>query len=506
MYRTYHLRPGVPTFYTKLKARYGPADRKPGAAGGVSGLAVHRTPLLSERLTRGPRANQKRIVIVGAGFAGLAAAFELYQAGYDVFVVEARKRLGGRVFSLNDVVSGKNVEGGGELIGSNHPTWHSYRDRFRLHFLDVHDGTNAPMVLKGHVLTRKEAKRVSDEFDRATDIINQDAQKVCDPFQPWLPSSMKTFDSVTLASQIKKMDVSELCKRALAAQLSNDNGVSTARQSYLGVLAMVAGGGGRHYWSESEVFRCDGGNQQLAVELARDLDDKHLKMNSPVAALQIKESGVSVMLRSGEHIDADDVVLAVPPSVWHRIKVDFEPPIASALKKHPQMGVNVKFLITLCNEFWRGTGVSPDMSSDHLVGDTWCATQGQPGPGEALTVFSGSDGAVEARSWPPLRRPEKYMRVLKQAYKRMEASYVEGRFMNWPDEEWTQASYSFPAPGEVMKWGPVLHDGLLGRLHFAGEHTCYGFVGYMEGALYSGVSLAKRIARRDRVHSDPQLF
>ena len=68
--------------------------------------------------------------------------------------------------------------------------------------------------------------------------------------------------------------------------------------------------------------------------------------------------------------------------------------------------------------------------------------------------------------------------------------------MDWPGDPWTGASYSFPAPGQVTTVGPVLHAG-LGRLHFAGEHACYQFVGYMEGALHSGAALAKRLAVRD---------
>jgi monoamine oxidase len=60
------------------------------------------------------------------------------------------------------------------------------------------------------------------------------------------------------------------------------------------------------------------------------------------------------------------------------------------------------------------------------------------------------------------------------------------------------ASYAFPAPGQVTSLGPLLHAG-QGRLHFAGEHTNYAFIGYMEGALGSGIALAKRIAERDGV-------
>ena len=72
---------------------------------------------------RGVRPNGRKVLVMGAGFAGLACAYELLSAGYRVSVVEARRRVGGRVLSFHDFIPGRNVEGGGELIGSNHPTW-----------------------------------------------------------------------------------------------------------------------------------------------------------------------------------------------------------------------------------------------------------------------------------------------------------------------------------------------------------------------------------------------
>ena len=69
-----------------------------------------------------------RVVVIGAGFSGLAAAYELSRAGYDVTVVEARNRVGGRVISFSDLVPGKNVEGGGELIGIEPSAWVGYAE------------------------------------------------------------------------------------------------------------------------------------------------------------------------------------------------------------------------------------------------------------------------------------------------------------------------------------------------------------------------------------------
>ena len=72
--------------------------------------------------------------------------------------------------------------------------------------------------------------------------------------------------------------------------------------------------------------------------------------------------------------------------------------------------------------------------------------------------------------------------------------YASGQFLNWPSDPWTRGSYSFPAVGELTRTGALLRRG-LGRISFAGEHVCPKFVGYMEGALQSGIHAARQIAR-----------
>ena len=157
----------MPDLFRRLHRRYGTPDGITRRDMIQRSLAAAAGVLLSERFaTLGAQAKPGRVVIVGAGFSGLTAAYELSRAGYAVTVVEARNRVGGRVLSFSDLVPGKNVEGGGELIGSNHPTWVAYAKQFKLQFLDVSDEDGeAPIVLGGKRLSEKVEEELWEQLD-----------------------------------------------------------------------------------------------------------------------------------------------------------------------------------------------------------------------------------------------------------------------------------------------------------------------------------------------------
>ena len=91
-----------------------------------------------------------------------------------------------------------------------------------------------------------------------------------DADEPWTAANAEALDKRTLGVVDQTgSSASPLCKSALHAMMTADNGVVTEWQSYLGNLAMVKGGGLEKYWTESEVYRCKGGNQQLATEARR---------------------------------------------------------------------------------------------------------------------------------------------------------------------------------------------------------------------------------------------
>jgi monoamine oxidase len=218
----------------------------------------------------------------------------------------------------------------------------------------------------------------------------------------------------------------------------------------------------------------------------------------PVRAVVVTDRGVRVTLGDGKVLEAEHVLMTAPPSVWNKIAID--PVLPPALA--PQMGTNVKYLVALKSAIWRRRELAPELLSDGPVSMTWHATDGQAGPGEALTAFSGGPAADRCREWTAAQRDKNYLAELGKVYTGISASVVRTRFMDWPSDPWTKASYSFPAPGQVTTQGPILRQG-LGRLHFAGEYTSYAFMGYMEGALNSGAAAASRIAARDGVVKAP---
>jgi monoamine oxidase len=487
----------MPNLYTQLHRRYGKPDGITRRDMLQRSLTAAAALLISDRFTAVPGAAAGRAIVIGAGFSGLAAAYELSRAGYDVTVAEARNRVGGRVISFSDLVAGKNVEGGGELIGSNHPAWVGYAKQFGLKFLDVsEEDLEAPIVLGGKRLTSDQSEALWEEMEKAFNTIVTDAAKV-DADQPWTAPDAQALDKRSLAAWIDALGASPLCKGGLHALMAADNGMVTQWQSYLGNLAMVKGGGLEKYWTESEVYRCQGGNQQLARKFVAAIGPAKVLTRTIVRSVAVTDGGVRVTLASGKVLEGDHVVLTAPPNVWNRIAFDPALPLGLA----PQMGSNVKFLMAASGPFWRRLELGPELLTDGPASETWHSTDGQRGAGEGFTVFSGGPAADTCREWTATQRNENYLAELQKVYKNVRGSFVKARFMDWPSDPWVKASYTFPAPGQVTTQGPTFRQG-LGRLHFAGEYCAYAFMGYMEGALNSGAAAARRIATRDGVLKD----
>lgn len=451
----------------------------------------------------------KRVIVIGAGFAGLACARSLVAMGADVRVLEARDRVGGRILSFNstpgcggEFVPGRNVEGGGELIGSNHLAWQQLATELGLEMLPVSEDADlaTPALWKGKPVDLARAKDLWDQLEAAHATLNAHAEPI-DADQPWLSPDAHALDARSMEPWLAGLGLDELAADCVRMEFEANNGVTLARQSFLANLSMIKGGGIDKFWTDSEVFRCNGGNQLLAVRIAATLGDR-VTLSSPVSLVERTQGGGGFRVTTaGKTVhEADEVVVTVPPSVWKRIR--FEPGLPADL--WCQMGTNVKHLSRVNKRFWKD-GPEPRSQYAMAMGDstrvcmTWEGTDAQEPTGEAcLTAFSGAAAAQRALADTAADRERNYATELYALFPGYAGSKRDTRFMDWPNEQWTGASYSCPAPGQLMRSGPLLRRGGEAwnspGLRFAGEHCDPAFIGYMEGALRSGLRVASEIA------------
>jgi monoamine oxidase len=517
----------MPTLYTSLRAQHRhkipvtkhplppselPVSAEQTALEETDSILGHEHKLMIRSITDLPQRTEaglarKHVVIVGGGLAGLCAAYELMGLQYDVTVYEAQANVGGRVQSFSDFASGKIAEGGGELIGTNHPLWNLYAHKFHLQLVPTKDYGHSQIRFNNTTLSFRETEQLTNELEAELHALSDLAESIVDPFEPWVNPNARHLDSLAIGEWIQHSHCSPICKQALTQMMEADNGIPAAEQSLLGLLAMVKGGGLDRYWTDTELCRCEQGNQKLAESFRKRLDAgqqrvftnvevKEFSSDSDTISLRVVNSGGTTLPKT----KIDDVILAIPPSIYSRIKFSDEV-LTRRLAKAPALGSNVKYLMQLDQRFWKDFGSSPNASEDQPVNLTWETTEdNDDGDGTLVFVaFSGAQAADTCVGWDAKDKKINYIASMLPLYPGLDAHLKNDRFMDWPQNEWTRGSYYFPRRGEVMEWGPFWKTGYGGWLHFAGEHTSYAFVGYMEGALSSGFRLARRLAVRDNL-------
>ncbi len=500
----------VQTLYTVLRAQHRHAPSITGYTGkrapthGYPGhtsldaqrkaLLKHFTPLQRASFRNSPN---RSVIIVGAGLAGLCAAYELKKLGYNVSVYEARHRVGGRAYSFR-FARNKIVEGGGELIGRNHPLWCGYAQNFKLKFSDVFDYGNSPVRFNGHTLTFEESKALADAMDPHIARLNHLADSIVDPYEPWTNANAAWLDNTSLADWLGSLkcptEWSKKGRAALEQQLVADNGRSAGEQSLLGVLAMIKGHGVDRYWTDTEVYRCIGGNAQLAQRFRDELGEDVVHTGIKVTAVSKKKGIVSVELAHTSEQDddedfeadpnsrtpktdkrkklkpvkADEAILAIPPSVWHLIHFK-DQDLRAKLKQAPRLGVNTKNLFAFKSRFWQNYSSSPTLADSngprdmtwetsedihkvksqqeagfHLRRLLWCQSfAGARGPCLGAVPQGGASGATQERV-SRNRHTDYELKIYRLAPQTLHSGFL-----------------LFPCPQGSQRLGPFLEDWLF---------------------------------------------
>ena len=411
-------------------------------------MAVPTTDVNPSAAPPGPA----RVCVIGAGFAGLAAAAALADGGLEPLVLEARERVGGRVHSRR-LANGAVVELGAEFVEHDHQTLVATARRLGL-----------AMAPTGMAYGDREP-RGGLGTDRAAVLAEAARLKGLLAERPGLAGPGRS-----VAAVLAELPLDPGARQAIAARLQ----VSTGQPAEELAAAVLDHAGSS--FSTRESLRVGGGNQRIALRLAERLPGA-VHLGVPVRAVSWSAAGVRVAVEGAE-LEAEACLLAVPASVIGRI--GFDPPLpawkAEALER-VVYGHAAKLFVPLRRV--------PEPSAVLSVPDrywTWTARGPDGAVQPVVSAYAGSAPALDALG--VAAGPATWRRRLAEL--RPDLALDRGAVLStWDDDPWIEAAYSTRTPA-FRPGDPDLLARPVGPLHFAGEHTAGPFTGLMEGALRSG--------------------
>jgi monoamine oxidase len=402
-----------------------------------------------------------RIGVVGAGFAGLMAATRLREAAHDVVVLEARDRVGGRVWSQQLVPDDPRttIERGAEFVLSGYDTMRSVAADLGLTFADM-GMSYYVREPRGGLPTTAEA------VAECAAVVASAAERV-----PWGTPLDKLLAEVAA-------DTDPGALAAFTSRITVTNASSEDRLSAAAVADVTVS------FERRPSYRVAGGNQSVAIGLASRLGDA-VHLRTPVHAITWGNDEVRLRTDDAEVV-VEAAVLAVPLAVAREMA--FDPPLpAWKLQAWERSGIGhaAKLHVPLLAAAPAGAVQSvPDRNW------TWTATDETGEVQPVLHGFSGSGkalAALEVEAGP--RTWAEHVAAL-----RPELSLDVGRALvsTWSDEPYSREAYS-ALTTDVMQGDDELMVTPVGALHFAGEHTAGDLAGLMEGALRSGERAAAEL-------------
>lgn len=438
------------------------------------------------------------VVVVGAGYAGLAAARLLQQGGIDVVVLEARERVGGRV--LTEQVRGRPVDLGGQWLGPGQTRVASLAREYGVGTYPTHADGDA-LLVDGERRRRftgplpPTAPHVAAAVAVTVLRLERMAAGV-DVERPWTSRAAARRDATTVAGWLRGNVPVPEARRLMSVALAEVMATDVDTLSLLGFLFSVKAAGGLE-----PLLAVEGGAQQdlfadgadaIPRAIAADLGSAVL-LSTPVTAIRQTATGVEAG-GPGATVTARRAIVALPPPLAGRIA--YEPPLPAArdhLTQRMPMGSIMKAIAIYDRPFWRDQGLAGEVLC--LDGPVPAAFDVSPpgGPGYLCALIPGRAahrlGAMDGKE-----RRRVVLDALARFYGPRAARPLEWRDKVWADDPYSRGGYGayFP-PGVVTSVGEALRAP-VGRIHWAGTETATTWAGYIEGAIRSGERAAREVA------------
>lgn len=462
------------------------------SAVGAGALATTRIPFRYRNQDMLPR-----IAVVGAGVAGLNTAYQLQKLGIPAAVYEASTRIGGRMFTAQNVMGdGLYTELGGEFINTDHADMLALIDELGLDVIDTYlpelEGlSQVDYFYEGRQVSYGELIEAYSPFaDRiGTDVFNLDEN---------YDEVYADYDALSITEYLDELGMTGLIRTVIESAFTYENGSPASSQSLLNFLYLhpvVDGDFFEVIGGSDERYKVLGGNQQIPLGLAGALDTD-VELGYRLEAIRQTASGYRLAFETDGgalEIDADVVVLAIPLTVLRQVEMNVDVPdeVLSAVRTLGY-GTSSKVMAGLNRRPWLGYNSIGYSITDLPFAGSWDNALGQSDGAAGVTFFAGGMEALAFGDGTPQEAAERLLPHLERLYPGALAAY-NGRSarMHWATHPYTLAGYSSPQPGQgdYTYLLSAVYDGLL----FAGEHTSPDHWGYMNGAAESGRRSAESI-------------
>jgi monoamine oxidase len=442
----------------------------------------------------------RRVVIVGAGLAGLTAARHLVEAGVEVTVLEARDRVGGRTEG-GLTADGTPVELGGQWIGPTQNRMYALVRELGLETFPTYNEGQHVVVL-GAARSLMDSRRgaipklspfvLADLFQGLTRFTKLANKVPLD--EPWKAPRAKDLDGQTFETWIRR-NLRTPTGRAYF-RIVAEAVFSTESTDFSALHAMFYAHSGTDLEGLISVDRgaqqdrIIGGSIRISQAMAAALGDV-IQLSSPVRRIEQADDEVTVITRDGKARSADQVIVTLPPTLAGRL--EFGPVLPSwrdQLTQRLPAGSVIKLHAVYEEPFWRAEGLTGQAASD--VGPVKITFDNSPPsstPGVLLGFIEANDGRQWARRTPQERREaavDCFVRYFGPRARDL-TDYVE---RDWMAEEFSRGCYGAHfTPGVWTAYGTALRQN-VGRIHFAGAEHSAVWNGYMEGAVRSGTEAA----------------
>jgi monoamine oxidase len=439
--------------------------------------------------------------VVGAGFAGLAAARRLRDRGKSVALLEARDRVGGRVWNRT-AADGSVVSVGGTWLGKRQDRMFELCRELGMEVYPQYDRGDTVMHVDGANQRYQGNPKLGPfaltslglafwRLDRMVKRLPLD--------EPWKASDAKALDSLTLGAWLaSRWNVpSATARKLIETIMTTLFCVDPAEVSLLGSFVLARGGGSFEYYVDStitETHLVDGGAPELAVRLAAKLGDA-LHLSSPVRSIKQSDAGVEVF-SDRLTVEARRVIVATPPLLASRIEYDPAlPEPQSQLLRRMLSGSAIRGITIYDEPFWRNdglSGMSVGADSPVPVALDQSPRSGNPG---ILSSYMFGPQAVRAAALDPGERRGIWLRALAVRYGPKASSPRAHLETDWAAEQWSLGGMiAHFAPGVLTNFGHALREP-AGRIHWAGAERATEMHGLMEGAVRSGEGAANEVSR-----------